>query len=405
MGRVWLALAPEGRGLDRRVALKVVRAEHAADPVFQAMLIDEGSIAAAIRHPNVARVREVGEAGGTLFLAMDWIDGAPIHHVVRELSRTGETVPPAIALSIVADVCAGLDAAHGLCNDAGVRLDVVHRDVSPDNVMISANGRAVLIDFGIAKARERLAAATATGLVRGKVPFMSPEQALGTGVDLRSDLWSAGCLLHYLVGGHAPFGGPDDLARLHRITSGSPPDPLPPSTPEVIAAVIDQALSYEPRLRFSSAAEMEQAIRSAQRQPGLFASHDQVAAFLRERVPSLEATRQRLASASRNVRSPARARRLRVAALAVVGVAVISLGGALLTAKKNEAAVTAPPVLADPPPSSGAAAPTNAESQPAAAAPLSTAAAPRVKAPARPHPPHGSAPARPQGSGKGYYGF
>src|SRR5262249_15163487 len=153
------------------------------------------------------------------------------------------------ALRIVAETCAALHAAHELCGEDGRPLGLVHRDVSPQNVLVSFGGAVKVIDFGIAKARNRAAPETAEGVIKGKVPYMAPEQERGYTLDRGVDVWATGVCLYELVAGGLPFEGDTHMEILQRIASGAPPPPLPPGTPRSVNAIVARALDPDPGQR------------------------------------------------------------------------------------------------------------------------------------------------------------
>jgi serine/threonine protein kinase len=263
MASVWVARLRAKHGFEKLVAIKTILPKHAEDPRFQQMFLDEARIASRIDHVHVAHVLDLGDEHGVLYLVMEWVDGDSLSKLQRALKADGGVLPLGIALRIVADACAGLHAAHELHDADGKPLGVVHRDVSPQNVLIGASGVVKVIDFGIAKARDRLAGETSTGSLKGKIQFMSPEQAMGKAIDRRADVWSTGSLLYTLLSGEPPFDDANQYATLHRIASGARPPPLPRRIPTQITAIVEKALAFAPEDRFATMAAMQLAIESA----------------------------------------------------------------------------------------------------------------------------------------------
>src|SRR5512140_1321091 len=280
MAAVWLARHRAHRLMDRLVVIKTILPQFAAQEQFQTMFMDEARVAAAIDHPNVARTLDVGENDDLLFLVMEWIDGESLSRLQRAVEKNGAKLPPGVILRIAADACAGLHAAHELRDASGSLLNVVHRDVSPQNVLVSTTGVAKLIDFGVAKARDRASEGTSAGELKGKIRYMSPEQALGKDVDRRADIWSLGAMLYEMLARVPPFDGPNEVATLHLLTSGEPPAPLPPSVPREVAAVVARALMPDRDKRFATAAEMQRALEAAMLNIGAATTAAQVGAFL-----------------------------------------------------------------------------------------------------------------------------
>jgi serine/threonine protein kinase len=284
MASVWIARHTGKHGFEKFVAIKTVLPKFAADARFQQMFQDEARIASRIEHANVAQVLDVGEQHDITFLVMEYVDGESLSTVHRTLAKKGMRIPPGVVLRVMADVCGGLHAAHELREEDGQLLGVVHRDVSPQNVLVSAKGIAKLIDFGIAKARDRLAADTNAGQVKGKIRYMAPEQALGGAIDHRADLWAVGAILYHLLSGKPPYDGDNDVQALMVLTSGRPPVPLAAEVHPAIAAVVMRALASSVEGRLSSAAEMQQALEDAIVDAQVATSTAAVSAFLAEHV-------------------------------------------------------------------------------------------------------------------------
>ena len=294
MASVWLARTQGKHGFERLVALKTVLPEHATDPSFRTMLLDEARIAAAIDHPNVARILDVGEERDIPFMVLEYVAGDSLIRLHRKLGEVDRRIPLPIVLRVLADTCSGLHVAHELTGPDGVPLGIVHRDVSPQNILVNDLGIVKLIDFGVAKATGRLAAETATGIMKGKVPYMAPEQALGTAVDRRADIWAMGSVAFLLLAGACPFDGPNDASRVVRAVTGDAPDPLPSSVPPAVAAVVFRALSRDPNDRFATAADLREALEGAARRTSLTATSEDVAKFFAENLPDSVKSRKRM---------------------------------------------------------------------------------------------------------------
>jgi serine/threonine-protein kinase len=292
MAIVWLARQHGKHGFEKLVAIKTVLPEHAMDLAFRAQLLDEARIAAAIDHPNVARILDVGEDRDIPFLVMEYIGGESLNRLRKTLLRRSELVPANIVLRVLADACAGLHAAHELRDEDGTPLGLVHRDVSPQNILCTENGVAKLIDFGVAKAAGRLATETATGIIKGKVPYMAPEQALVKTIDRRADVWAVGSVAYSLLANAYPFDGPNDAARLVRALSGEPPPPLPPTVPAPVAAVVFRALEFLEDDRFQTAEELRLAFERAMIDSQRVATNGDVARFFAENLVESALTRK-----------------------------------------------------------------------------------------------------------------
>ena len=265
MAAVWAARLRGSRGFQKVVAIKTILPALSDDPRFEQMFLDEAGLASRIRHSNVAQVLDLGEENRLLYQVMEWIDGMPLNALVRD-SRTGRGLPHPIAAKIMIGVCEGLHAAHEMRDDDGVSVGLVHRDVSPQNVLVSIDGVPKVVDFGVAKATSLMNTRTATGTFKGKPPYMAPEQILGGQVSRRADIFALGVVLYVVTTGRHPFRGDSDLATLHRICEDSPPlrpsefhPGYPPKLENVLLRAVDKLASR----RFATAAEMARAIQLA----------------------------------------------------------------------------------------------------------------------------------------------
>jgi len=313
MAVVWVARLRGKHGFEKLVTIKTILPQYADDLAFQTMFLDEARIAARIRHPNVVEIFDLGEQNGVLYLVMEWIDGDSLSKLYNSVIRSGQSFPVTILLRILADACSGLHAAHELQDAAGQLLHVVHRDVSPQNLLISINGAIKVIDFGVAKARDRMSQETSAGLIKGKIQYTSPEQALGHTIDRRTDIWSLGTIMYFLLAGRFPFEADNELATLHLLTSGRFAAPLPSHVPHELQAIVRRALHPNLEERFETAAEMQRALEGALPQP---TTSQHVALFLHEHMGSvLEGRRLNISAALAQATE-----RSKVHALAEVGV-------------------------------------------------------------------------------------
>jgi len=176
MATVWIARVQGKHGFEKLVAVKTILPHLASDEDFRTMFLDEASIASRIRHPNVADMLDLGEENGTLYIVLEWINGDSLAKLYKAVEASGQPFPVHLLLRIGADACAGLHAAHELLDGEGNRMGVVHRDVSPQNILVTVAGVTKVIDFGIAKAFDRMAEATQTGMLKGKAQYTAPEQ-------------------------------------------------------------------------------------------------------------------------------------------------------------------------------------------------------------------------------------
>ncbi|HTR55739.1 MAG TPA: serine/threonine-protein kinase [Kofleriaceae bacterium] len=261
MATVYLARNAGELGFQRLCAVKVLHPHLAEEPGFIQMLLDEAKIAARIHHPNVVPIVDLGTHDDILYVAMEYVEGCSLSALIKK--RPDER-PPNLLVPIMLDALAGLDAAHSLTDDDGTSVGVVHRDVSPQNVLIGIDGTARLTDFGIARASSRVTS-TRPGQLKGKIAYMSPEQVRSSDVDQRSDLFSAGAMLWSLLTGRKLFAGENDAATMNNIVNLEIPLPstmgfMPPAA---FDAVCMRALERDPAKRFATAREMEEALRAA----------------------------------------------------------------------------------------------------------------------------------------------
>jgi serine/threonine-protein kinase len=284
MASVWIARQTGKHGFEKLVAIKTILPKYAADARFQQMFLDEARIASRIEHPNVAQILDVGEQHETTYLVMEYVDGDSLSSLQRTLQKKNMSFPQGAVLRMMAEVCGGLHAAHELRTDEGALLGVVHRDVSPQNVLVSSKGIAKLIDFGIAKARDRLAGDTNADTLKGKVRYMAPEQAQGHTVDRRADVWAVGAILYHLLAGKPPFDGDNDMQTLLMLTSGKPPPPLPQSVHPSVAAIVARALTTPADRRYATAHDMQVALQDAALEAGATSSAPAIASFLADHV-------------------------------------------------------------------------------------------------------------------------
>jgi eukaryotic-like serine/threonine-protein kinase len=285
MACVWAARLLGHRGFSKLVAIKTILPHLAQDTNFEKMFLDEARIAACVRHPNVCDLYELGEEGHVLYLAMEWINGDSLFRVLRP---TGAGAPPLdarVAARIVADACAGLHAAHELADDTGRCLNVIHRDISPQNILLSLEGAVKVTDFGVAKARGQLHATTKGGQIKGKVGYMAPEQIRGAPSDRRADLFAMGCVLYQVSTGTRPFHGPNEAHVLDAICRGVyDPPRASGGYPPALARILERALANDPGQRFETAEQMGMALEGWLAESGAPVMAPQIAGCVRERL-------------------------------------------------------------------------------------------------------------------------
>jgi tRNA A-37 threonylcarbamoyl transferase component Bud32 len=242
--------------LARRVAVKRMRPELAGDGHFARMFLDEARLVARLSHPHIVAVHDIGQEGGELYIAMELVEGTTLSRVLARLRALGEPCEPAATVAIGAQLCDALAYAHALCDEAGRSLKIIHRDVSPQNILITRSGHLKLVDFGIARSADRQAY-TEAGRLKGKAAYLAPECIRGEPYDHRVDLYAVGVVLFELVTGVKPFDGKNDAEVVHRILSGSVSGEtrlrvVPAPLRELILAL----LAADPDERPASAAEV-----------------------------------------------------------------------------------------------------------------------------------------------------
>lgn len=294
MATVWLARMRGKRGFEKLFAVKTIKSELSDDPHFEEMFLDEARIASNIQHPNVAQIIDLGEKDGVLYIVMEWVDGESLAKVRRFAGKKGVRVPLGIALRVLADACAGLHAAHELEGAEGQNLGIVHRDVSPQNILIAASGAVKVIDFGVAKAENRLAPKTHSGIIKGKLQYMAPEQALGRSYDRRVDVWAIGACLYELLHDRLPVEAEGQLELLRKLTEGVKPRPIDKDLPAAVAGVLMRALSPDPGARYPTCAALRGDLQSAMKELALPSSPEDVVAFLKSALPERAKTRNQM---------------------------------------------------------------------------------------------------------------
>ena len=283
-------------GFSRTVAIKRLHAHLSEDPEFVAMFRDEARLAARIRHPNVVQTLDVESSDGELFVVLDYIHGESLARLLSEARRAGSPVPPALLSAILFGALEGLHAAHEARDAKGDPLDLVHRDVSPHNVLVGADGIARVLDFGVAKARGR-AQTTRGGQLKGKLSYMAPEQLRGK-VSRRTDVFAASVVLWEALTGKRLFEGDDDGDVINRILHEPVPSPRKhaPTVPPELEAIVMRGLERDPSLRFATAREMALALDAQ----GTLATPIEVGAFVERTVgPALAERAMRVAQIER----------------------------------------------------------------------------------------------------------
>jgi serine/threonine-protein kinase len=271
MAELFLALQRSVAGFEKLIVVKRILPHLAKDRAFVELILQEAKISATLNHPNICHIYDVGEAENQFYIAMEHIHGEDLRSIVRQMKKVNETTfPIEHALAIVLGCCAGLAHAHEKTTLDGEPMNIVHRDVSPQNILVTFNGDVKLVDFGIAKAGRSSMEDTGSGQLKGKVPYMSPEQAQGQMLDGRSDIFSLGIILFELTTGRRLFRGQNEMDTLRMIVDGEYPKPrdLNPGIPEALEKIILKSLEKDTDKRYQSArqmqADLEDFIRSAQ---------------------------------------------------------------------------------------------------------------------------------------------
>jgi serine/threonine-protein kinase len=285
MATVYLARGHGAAGFEHDVAIKVTHPHLRESADFARELVEEAKLAVRIRHANVVPVLDVGDDPLGLFLVMEYVEGDTLSGLMRRASTGGASLSPSLGLRILLDALAGLHAAHELKDDSGNVVGLVHRDFSPQNILVGLDGVARLIDFGIAKAATRLGQ-TRTGIVKGKVAYMAPEQARGQPVDRRCDVWAAGVIAWELFAGRRMHDGSiDEVGLIFRIATEMPPRlrSVRPEAPPAIDEAIARALTPNRDERFPTAAAFAQELGRAIRASGMpLADASEVAAHVEQ---------------------------------------------------------------------------------------------------------------------------
>lgn len=294
MAQVWAARLRGARQFQKIVAIKTMLPKLSEDAQFEQMFLDEASLASQVRHPNAVETLDLGEEDGVLYLVMEWIEGVPLNQLMKTAKASGG-VPPAIAARIAMHTCAGLHAAHELRDDKGQLVGLVHRDVSPQNLLVTFDGVTKVVDFGVAKATALGGGATTAGQVKGKISYMAPEQVLGEGLDRRADVFALGIVLYALTTGKHPFRRESEAATMYHICSGErvlAPSRVLASYPPELEPIVLKALEKDRNNRYASCDEM---LRALDGLPGHLrvGSDADVGSYLRSLFGDLRAEQRR----------------------------------------------------------------------------------------------------------------
>ncbi|MFB6265415.1 MAG: serine/threonine protein kinase, partial [Bradymonadaceae bacterium] len=296
MAEIYKAKAFGVEGFERVLAVKKILSNIAEDESFIEMFVDEAKIAGQLNHPNIAQIYDLGKVDDAYYIALEYISGKDLKTIFERSRRVGESVDIPQICYVCKKVCEGLDHAHEKTNSQGEPLNIVHRDVSPQNILISYEGEVKIIDFGIAKAQGKTSQ-TQVGVLKGKFSYMSPEQVRGLQVDHRSDLFSLGIVLYEMLTLERLFLGESDFDTLEKIrkVEMSPPSLYNPNIPDQLEDIVLKALAKDPDDRFQSAAEMAQALERFMRDQDYYYGNKELGAFMKETFEDdLEFERQKL---------------------------------------------------------------------------------------------------------------
>jgi eukaryotic-like serine/threonine-protein kinase len=263
MAEVYRAKAFGVEGFERIVAVKRILPSIAVDTDFIKMFIDEAKLAVQLNHANIAQIFDLGKVDGNYYIALEYVHGKDLRHLFDQQVAQGETLPIELACYVMMKICEGLDYAHRKRDAQGRALELVHRDVSPQNMLISFEGEVKLCDFGIAKAATK-STQTRAGILKGKFGYLSPEQVRGESVDQRSDIFGIGIVLHELLTGERLFVGDSDLSTIEKVRNVEvkPPRALNPAVPQELERVVLKALARDKNERFQTALELHDALQN-----------------------------------------------------------------------------------------------------------------------------------------------
>ena len=258
MAEVFLARHTGVEGFEKEIVIKRIRSHLSESPEFVNMFLGEAKLAAQLNHPSIVQIYDLGKIKDSFFIAMEYIPGRDMSSVIPKSKLTGIPFPLEYAFKIAGHVCEALYYAHTKADQMGSPLNIVHRDVSPENIRVAWTGTVKILDFGIAKAATQIHE-TKAGQIKGKVSCMSPEQVLGKTVDRRSDIFSLGVVLYEWLSGFKLFSGDNDLAIMNNIIEGKiyPPSYFRDNIPDEAETILMKALEKNPKDRYQSAADMQ----------------------------------------------------------------------------------------------------------------------------------------------------
>jgi phosphate/phosphite/phosphonate ABC transporter binding protein len=285
MAVVYLAFEPGETGLQRLVVIKQILPQLGHESSFRNMFIQEARLAARINHPNVVEIHELGEYDGDPFIAMEYVSGVALNALTRSAQSREVEIPVGVAIGIILQACAGAHAAHELLDPSGETANLVHRDLTPHNLIVSEEGLVKVLDFGVAKAASN-PEQTQTGMLKGKLPYMSPEQLWEADLDRRSDIFTLGVVLWEMLLGRRLYARKTEVATVNAVLTDGIPSlgPVRADVPDSVQAIAMAALAKKPENRPTTADAFRRALAAAAVNEGIDVSQDVVAQFVRSRM-------------------------------------------------------------------------------------------------------------------------
>ena len=282
MAEVFLARANWPMGFTKTLVLKRILPQLTGDPRFVEMFLSEARLASQLNHPHLVQIFDFGEDHGQYFLAMEYVDGPSLHVLIHRARARGMALPPAVCAWLAASACEALAFAHDFADpETGQPLGLVHRDISPDNILLTQQGNVKVVDFGVAKAAGQQHR-TKTGIIKGKLPYMAPEQIRAQPLDRRVDVYALGAVLYELLTGFKPFNAPAEAALMRAILF----DPLLPAVkrrpdlPKALQEILEVALAKDPERRYPDCTRFQAALEEFIHSQGKPVSSRQVARLI-----------------------------------------------------------------------------------------------------------------------------
>ena len=351
MAEVFKAKTFGVEGFERLLAVKRILPNIAEDEEFITMFIDEAKIAVQLQHANIAQIFDLGKVDDSYFIALEYLHGRDLRSIFDRMRNKGEALPIAMACYVTMQVCEGLDYAHNKRDAQGRELNLVHRDISPQNVLIGYEGECKLIDFGIAKAAGK-ASKTQAGILKGKFGYMSPEQVRGLPIDKRSDIFAVGIVLYELLTGERLFIGESDFSTLEKVRNVeiTPPSSYNKKIPAELERVVLKALARDPDDRYANAIDLHDDLQSFLYSVGEFFSRKDLAAWMKKTFAmEIEEDNAKLEEFRQVAPPVASAEVSRRAAVAGLPAPRVGAGGGGAVAKGGAAAKPPPKPPANPP--------------------------------------------------------